>query len=127
MANRPLKNASFSHLESFFPYLSWCLPFCTRFREDKKEAIPAVISVNHAFSINRRDGFYIYGKVCKLRFLREDFPNSSAQSCTDKRTYNENPELVQSCTSLKDSRGNTAGRIYRSTRVADTSQMNQYE
>ena len=46
---------------------------------------------------------------------------------TDKRAYNENPQLAQSLSTLKERRAYTASRINRSTGITDAGQMYKYQ
>ena len=54
-------------------------------------------------------------------------PCLGTQHRTDKRAYNENPQLAQSLSTLKERRAYTASRINRSTGITDAGQMYKYQ
>ena len=54
-------------------------------------------------------------------------PCPGTQHRTDKRAYNENPQLAQSLSTLKERRAYTASRINRSTGITDAGQMYKYQ
>lgn len=56
-----------------------------------------------------------------------NLPNQCCNGCTYEGTYDEDPEVCKSRTSLEHSWSDGAGRINRSTCVADAYEVNQHE